>query len=45
MTVAPRSNKYIRYFDNIRLIQSHLCQQADEWMVSQCGKEGTKMID
>lgn len=33
MTVAPRSNKYIRYFDNIRLIQSHLCQQADEWMI------------
>ncbi|KAI7858916.1 hypothetical protein BDC45DRAFT_497891 [Circinella umbellata] len=33
MTVAPRTNKYIRYFDNIRLIQNHLCQQADEYYV------------
>ncbi|KAG0180095.1 hypothetical protein DFQ28_001787 [Apophysomyces sp. BC1034] len=33
MTVAPRTNKYIHYFDNIRLIQQHLCEQADEWMV------------
>lgn len=43
MTVAPRSNKYIRYFDNIRLIQSHLCQQADEWMVCICGKHEATM--
>ncbi|KAI9269212.1 hypothetical protein BDA99DRAFT_503836 [Phascolomyces articulosus] len=33
MTVAPRTNKYIRYFDNIRLIQNHLCQQADEYQI------------
>ncbi|KAI8367625.1 uncharacterized protein BYT42DRAFT_618043 [Radiomyces spectabilis] len=33
MTVAPRANKYIHYFDNIRLIQEYLCQQADEWMI------------
>ncbi|KAI9495810.1 hypothetical protein BDB00DRAFT_193834 [Zychaea mexicana] len=34
MTVAPRTNKYIRYFDNIRLIQNHLCRKADEYMSS-----------
>ncbi|KAI8143628.1 hypothetical protein BJV82DRAFT_611177 [Fennellomyces sp. T-0311] len=33
MTVAPRTNKYVRYFDNIRLIQSHLCHQADESLI------------
>ncbi|KAF7721709.1 hypothetical protein EC973_004271 [Apophysomyces ossiformis] len=33
MTVAPRTNKYIHYFQNIRMIQQHLCDQADEWMV------------
>ncbi|KAI9323295.1 hypothetical protein BX666DRAFT_1885396 [Dichotomocladium elegans] len=33
MTVAPRANKYIRYFDNIRLIQDHLCREADAWMI------------
>ncbi|SAL95029.1 hypothetical protein [Absidia glauca] len=29
MTVAPKANKYIHYFDNIRLIQRHLCKAAD----------------
>ncbi|ORY94208.1 hypothetical protein BCR43DRAFT_526577 [Syncephalastrum racemosum] len=33
MTVAPRANKYIKYFDNIRLIQSHLCQQANQFLI------------
>jgi 2-phosphoglycerate kinase len=29
MTVAPHQNKYIFYFDNIRMIQEHLCKDAD----------------
>jgi 2-phosphoglycerate kinase len=29
MTVAPHQNKYIFYFDNIRMIQEHLCNDAD----------------
>ncbi|KAL1932058.1 hypothetical protein VTP01DRAFT_9114 [Rhizomucor pusillus] len=33
MTLAPRANKYIRYFDNIRLIQDHLCRQADKCQI------------
>lgn len=33
MTVAPKANKYIHYFDNIRLIQQHLCQEADLWRI------------
>ncbi|ORZ04633.1 hypothetical protein BCR42DRAFT_429102 [Absidia repens] len=33
MTVAPKANKYIHYFDNIRLIQRHLCKAADLWMI------------
>ncbi|KAI8329796.1 hypothetical protein BC941DRAFT_441911 [Chlamydoabsidia padenii] len=33
MTVAPKANKYIHYFDNIRLIQRHLCKAADSWKI------------
>ncbi|KAI9019292.1 hypothetical protein CLU79DRAFT_759555 [Phycomyces nitens] len=33
MTMAPQSNKYINYFGNIRLIQQHLCQNSDLWMI------------
>ncbi|KAI7867045.1 hypothetical protein BDF14DRAFT_1996180 [Spinellus fusiger] len=33
MTISPQSNKYIHYFDNIRLIQQHLCKAADTWKI------------
>ena len=29
MTLEPNVNKYIKYFENIRTIQNHLCIQAD----------------
>lgn len=29
MTLEPRLNKYVKYFDNIRVIQSRLCSEAD----------------
>ena len=29
IVVEPRYNRYIKYFDNIRVIQDHLCREAD----------------
>ncbi|RKP22216.1 hypothetical protein SYNPS1DRAFT_32219 [Syncephalis pseudoplumigaleata] len=33
MTLEPRFNKYMKYFENIRMIQSHLCREADVHLV------------
>lgn len=33
MTVDPQENKYIKYFDNIRIIQRHLCKNADQYLI------------
>ncbi|KAI8058143.1 hypothetical protein BDF22DRAFT_739546 [Syncephalis plumigaleata] len=33
MTLEPRFNKYMKYFENIRMIQSHLCNEADHHLV------------
>ncbi|ETV90486.1 hypothetical protein H310_14729 [Aphanomyces invadans] len=33
MTVDPQQNKYIKYFDNIRIIQRHLCKHADKLLM------------
>lgn len=33
MTVDPQENKYIKYFDNIRIIQRHLCKHADKYLI------------
>ncbi|KAI9599446.1 hypothetical protein BDF19DRAFT_428731 [Syncephalis fuscata] len=33
MTLEPRFNKYMKYFENIRMIQSHLCRKADVHLV------------
>ncbi|CAK4722969.1 unnamed protein product [Aphanomyces euteiches] len=33
MTVDPQENKYIKYFDNIRIIQRHLCKSADQFLI------------
>ncbi|RHY37616.1 hypothetical protein DYB34_014051, partial [Aphanomyces astaci] len=33
MTVDPQENKYIKYFDNIRIIQRHLCKNADKFLI------------
>ncbi|RKP06997.1 P-loop containing nucleoside triphosphate hydrolase protein, partial [Thamnocephalis sphaerospora] len=33
MTLEPRFNKYMKYFENIRLIQNHLCREADKYSV------------
>lgn len=35
MTLDSHQNKYIRYFDNIRIIQSHICQQAEKFKIPQ----------
>jgi hypothetical protein len=32
MTLEPAQNKYIRFFDNIRAIQSHVISKAEEHM-------------
>jgi 2-phosphoglycerate kinase len=32
MTLEPAQNKYIRFFDNIRAIQSHVVSMAEEHM-------------
>jgi 2-phosphoglycerate kinase len=42
MTVAPKANKYIHYFDNIRLIQRHLCKAADSSKVRIARKKRNK---
>ncbi|TYZ58757.1 hypothetical protein PybrP1_011551 [[Pythium] brassicae (nom. inval.)] len=33
MTIDPQANKYIQYFDNIRIIQRHLCKHADRYLI------------
>lgn len=33
MTIDPQANKYIQYFDNIRIIQRHLCKHADKYLI------------
>lgn len=33
MTIDPQENKYIKYFDNIRIIQRHLCKYADRFLI------------
>ncbi|DAZ98390.1 TPA: hypothetical protein N0F65_000104 [Lagenidium giganteum] len=33
MTIDPQENKYIKYFDNIRIIQRHLCKNADKFLI------------
>ncbi|OUM65605.1 hypothetical protein PIROE2DRAFT_7361 [Piromyces sp. E2] len=33
MTLEPRLNKYIKFFKNIRTIQSYLCDSADKYLV------------
>lgn len=33
MTLEPRINKYVKYFENIRIIQDYLCTEADKWLV------------
>lgn len=33
MTIDPQENKYIKYFDNIRIIQRHLCKHADKFLI------------
>ncbi|GAB9463670.1 hypothetical protein Gpo141_00001120 [Globisporangium polare] len=33
MTIDPQENKYIKYFDNIRIIQRHLCKHADKYLI------------
>lgn len=33
MTIDPQENKYIKYFDNIRIIQRHLCKHADRVLI------------
>lgn len=33
MTIDPQENKYIKYFDNIRIIQRHLCKHADRFLI------------
>ncbi|OQR98855.1 hypothetical protein ACHHYP_07754 [Achlya hypogyna] len=33
MTIDPQENKYIKYFDNIRIIQRHLCKNADTYLI------------
>ncbi|KAJ0409440.1 hypothetical protein P43SY_002330 [Pythium insidiosum] len=33
MTIDPQANKYIKYFDNIRIIQRHLCKYADKYLI------------
>jgi hypothetical protein len=30
MTLEPKMNRYMKYFDHIRMIQDYLCRQADE---------------
>lgn len=36
MTLHPKANKYIKYFENIRCVQTYLCANADEANVSCC---------
>lgn len=33
MTIDPQENKYIKHFDNIRIIQRHLCKHADRFLI------------
>ncbi|KAE9091117.1 hypothetical protein PF010_g18311 [Phytophthora fragariae] len=33
MTIDPQENKYIKHFDNIRIIQRHLCKHADRCLI------------
>ncbi|KAG7384615.1 hypothetical protein PHYPSEUDO_002429 [Phytophthora pseudosyringae] len=33
MTIDPQENKYIKHFDNIRIIQRHLCKHADRYLI------------
>jgi 2-phosphoglycerate kinase len=33
MTLEPRKNKYINHFNNIRVIQTHLCDLADKHFI------------
>jgi 2-phosphoglycerate kinase len=33
MTIDPQENKYIKHFDNIRVIQRHLCKHADRYLI------------
>ncbi|KAG7399099.1 hypothetical protein PHYBOEH_009677 [Phytophthora boehmeriae] len=33
MTIDPQENKYIKHFDNIRIIQRHLCKHADRVLI------------
>ena len=33
MTIDPQENKYIKHFDNIRVIQRHLCKHADRCLI------------
>ncbi|TMW67773.1 hypothetical protein Poli38472_007445 [Pythium oligandrum] len=33
MTIDPQENKYIKYFENIRIIQRHLCKNADKFLI------------
>ncbi|EGC29782.1 hypothetical protein DICPUDRAFT_158593 [Dictyostelium purpureum] len=35
MTLDPHQNKYTKYFKNIRIINDHLCNGADEYMIPQ----------
>ncbi|KAG1710290.1 hypothetical protein DVH05_017294 [Phytophthora capsici] len=33
MTIDPQENKYIKHFDNIRIIQRHLCKHGDRYLI------------
>jgi len=33
MTLEPRHNKYIKYFNNIRTISDELCKRADDYLI------------
>lgn len=33
MAVDPKENKYIQYFDNIRIIQNQFCKGADKYLI------------
>ncbi|OWZ10516.1 hypothetical protein PHMEG_00016627 [Phytophthora megakarya] len=33
MTIDPQENKYIKHFDNIRIIQRNLCKHADRYLI------------
>jgi len=33
MTLEPHHNKYIKYFDNIRVISDELCRMADDFLI------------